>query len=449
MNDGAEKPYLGVPVTAAEALSVGRDVYYGHGKIEILPKVLVHGMRDMAVSYTPGVGHVVRHLLERPEALHDQVAKDNLVALVTDGTAVLGYGNAGPHAGMPVMEGKATMFKLLAGIDCMPLCVATRSTDHLADVIAALEPTFGGINIEDVAAPGCFALMSRLEGELSIPALHDDQFGTATVATAGVINALEVVGRKPADLRAVVNGIGAAGTAIVQMLEALGVGEILAVDREGILTEGADLPHQHWRQIARRTNRGRRSGGLADAMRGADLFIGVSVARLVTADMVRSMNRDPIVFGLANPEPEILPDQAKSAGAAVTASGRFDYPNNCNNVLAFPALMRGALDTKARRVSLGMCLAAAKAIAACVPRQELSPDRILPSPLSEDLYPTVAQAVADAAVAEGLARHDPGRDGVAVHTRELRRLVQLRQQGLAEIYDGRPRPDPRQQGQRA
>jgi malate dehydrogenase (oxaloacetate-decarboxylating) len=426
-------PHLGVPVTPEEALAVGRDVYFGHGKIEILPKVVVRGLRDMAVSYTPGVGHVVRHLLAHPEALSEQVAKDNLIALVTDGTAVLGYGNTGPHAGMPVMEGKATMFKMLAGIDCMPLCLSARGPAHLIEICAALEPTFGGFNIEDVAAPGCFELMRGLQEKLSVPSLHDDQFGTATVVLAGVLNALRVLGRRAEDIRAVVNGVGAAGTATIEMLEALGVGDIIAVDRQGILDGRADPAHPHWAPIAARTNREGRRGGLADALRGADLFVGLSAARLVTPAMVRSMNKDPIVFGLANPEPEILPSEAQAAGAAITASGRFDFANNCNNVLAFPGLMRGALDSKARRVSLGMCLAASQAIAATVPESALSPAMILPSPLDEDLHANVAEAVAMSASMERLSRTPVAPGSVAARTRLLRDLVAERQGHLARL----------------
>lgn len=439
MTEASHQDHLGIPVTAEEALSVGRDVYYGHGKIEILPKVLVRGLRDMSVSYTPGVGHVVRHLLANPEALHEQVAKDNLIALVTDGTAVLGYGNAGPHAGMPVMEGKATMFKMLAGIDCMPLCLTARGPQHLVDIIGALEPTFGGFNIEDVAAPACFELMRGLEENLAVPSLHDDQFGTATVVTAGVLNALKVLGRRPADIRAVVNGVGAAGTATVEMLNALGVADIIAVDRAGILRRGEHHAHPHWTAVAERTNHERRAGGLAEAMKGADLFVGLSVAGLVSPAMVRAMGRDPIVFGLANPDPEILPDDALSAGAAIVASGRFDFPNQCNNVLAFPGLMRGALDSKARRVSLDMCLAASRAIAATIPEAQLSPQKILPSPLDEDLHPRVAEAVAATSTAEGLARAEFVPGAVAANTRHLRHLVALRQRELASIANRDPR----------
>jgi malate dehydrogenase (oxaloacetate-decarboxylating) len=418
------------PVTKEAALAFGRDVYYGHGKIEILPKVAVQSLADMAVAYTPGVGHAVREVQDRAEALSELTAKDNLIAIVTDGTAVLGFGNAGPRAALPVMEGKATMFKLLAGIDCMPLCIQSRDTAHLVDILQALEPGFGGYNIEDVAAPACFDLVRRLEECVAIPAMHDDQYGTATVIAAGFINALKVTGRRPENIRVVVNGAGAAGTATVDMLQALGVGEITVHDKAGILHRGEAYPHAHWRHIAETTNRQGLQGDLATALRGADAFVGVSVANQVTPEMVKSMSKGPIVFGLANPEPEIRPDVAQAAGAAIVASGRFDFPNHCNNVLAFPALMRAALDTKARRVSREMCLAASRAIAAAVPETELTHDSILPSPLSEMLYPQVAEAVAREAVAQGLARLDPGRGAVAAKTTELRRLVRERQRSL-------------------
>ncbi len=412
------------------ALAFGRDVYHGHGKIEILPKVAVHGVDDIAIAFTPGVGHAVKLIAAEPEAIHEQTAKDNMIALVTDGTAVLGYGDVVPRAGMPVMEGKAVMFKLLAGVDCMPLCVDARGPDHLVDLITALEPSFGGFNLEDVAAPDCFAVMDRLAGQLPVPILHDDQYGTATVITAAVVNALKVTGRRPGDITAVINGCGAAGTACLDMMKTLGVAEIRAVDKPGILVRGERYAHRHWHEIAMATNSAGRKGGLAEAMAGADLFIGLSVGGLVSPAMVRSMAADPIVFALANPEPEILPDAALEAGAALAASGRFDYPNHCNNVLAFPALMRGALDTRSRLISRDMCLAAANAIAGDLPAVELSIEQILPSPLSPTLYPAVAEATARAAVDEGLARRDPGPGWVYENTQRLRRLAHFRQESL-------------------
>lgn len=418
---------------AERALAFGRDVYYGHGKIEILPKVLVRGMDDLAAAYTPGVGHVVRRLLEHPDELSQQSAKDNLVAIVTDGTAVLGLGNAGPHAAVPVMEGKATMFKMLVGIDCMPLCLKTDGEDAFVDAVNALEPSFGGFNLEDVAAPSCFNVMKRLEQSLPVPVIHDDQYGTATVITAALSNALRVTGKSVGDVRVVVNGIGAAGAATIDMLEGLGIGEITAVDKQGILHPDDNPAYPHWRDIAERTNRSRLKGDLATAMAGADAFVGVSVAGIVSPSMVRSMARDPIVFGLANPEPEIMPDEAMAAGAAVTASGRFDFPNHCNNVLAFPSLMRGALDVKAKRISREMCLAAARRIAGLVPEDQVSATNLLPSPLDDDLYPEVSEAVARAAIEENLARVVLPEGAVAENTRRLRNLVARRLNDLKEL----------------
>ncbi len=423
----------GKVISPEVALAFGRDVYHGHGKIEILPKVVVRGVEDIAVAFTPGVGHAVKLIAAEPEAIHEQTAKDNFIALVTDGTAVLGYGNVGPRAGMPVMEGKAVMFKLLAGVDCMPLCVDTRGPDHLVDLITALEPSFGGFNLEDVAAPDCFEVMGRLSGALPVPILHDDQYGTATVITAAVINALAVTGRRAAEITAVVNGCGAAGTACIDMLKALGIGNIVAVDKPGILVRSERYPHRHWRAIAHFTNREGRRGDLADALRGADLFIGLSVGGIVSPTMIRSMARDPLVFALANPDPEILPDAAEAAGAALVASGRFDYPNHCNNVLAFPALMRAALDTRAKEITREMCLAAARAIAGDLPAADRHTERILPSPLSPTLYPAVAEATARAAVEAGMARRDPGHGWVYKNTEHLRRLAHLRQESLPEL----------------
>lgn len=412
------------------ALAFGRDVYTGHGKIEILPKVGAATLEEMAVAYTPGVGVVVRHLLEHPEDLSLQTTKDNMVALVTDGSAVLGFGNVGPRAGMPVMEGKAVMFKALAGIDCMPLCLDVSSPEQFCDVVAALEPTFGGINMEDVASPHCFPILRSLEERLSVPVIHDDQFGTATVAMAALINAVDLTGRRMGDIRVVVNGVGAAGAAIVALLEALGVGDIVAVDRTGVLRRGGDYPFVHWREIAERTNREGCSGDLAAAMKGADVFIGVSTGGLVSTAMVGSMARHPIVFALANPEPEISPDQALEAGAAITASGRFDFPNHCNNVLAFPGLMRGALDTRARRVTTSMCLSASRALASLAGTSDKA---ILPSPLDPAVHATVAEAAALQAVVEGLARRPVVEGQVRRNTLELIAAVAERQANLTEL----------------
>ena len=396
---------------AEKAIAYSRDVYCGHGKIEILPKVGASSLEDMAVAYTPGVAHVVQHVLASPDKLDEVTARGNMIALVTDGTAVLGLGDVGPKAAIPVMEGKAVMFKCLAGIDCMPLCLDAKGIDRFCDTICALEPSFSGINIEDVASPHCFEIVSQLEERLSIPVLHDDQFGTATVVTAAVINSLKLTGKKTKDVTVVVNGVGAAGTASIRMLEALGVGNIIAVDKKGILDPGDRGLPRHFREIASRTNAGSVSGKLCDAMRGADCFVGLSTGGIVDENMVRSMSKDPVVLALANPEPEIRPDKAMAAGAAVTASGRFDYPNHCNNVLAFPGLMRGALVSKARRIDIRMCLAAAHKIAQL--GEPVRADHILPSPLDLNVHAAVADAVAAEAVAVGLARADvtPGYAG--------------------------------------
>lgn len=406
-----------------------RDAYTGHGKLESLPKVTVSSLQDLADAYTPGVGTAVRDIIADPSAIHELSGLDNTIALVTNGTAVLGFGNAGPRAAIPVMEGKACMFKLLVGIDCIPLCVDARTPTEMIGLLHALSPGFAGFNLEDIAAPSCFEIMAAAESELSLPTLHDDQYGTATVIIAGLLNACRLLGREPGELRVVVNGIGAAGTAAVHLLQELPVGEIIAVDREGILARDRVYEHEHWNRIASCTNANLLQGDLHAALHGADCFIGVSVAGLLNAEMIGTMGPAPIVFGLANPEPEILPDAARAAGAAIAASGRFDYPNCCNNVLAFPALMRGAIDTGAARISTGMCLAAARSIADHV-KSFLGPENLLPSPLSHTLYPEVAEAVARQAISEGLARKTPAPGTVRDNTTRMQALVEARQSNL-------------------
>lgn len=412
----------------AAAMDLMRRI--GAGKVEVLPRFRVHSLDDVAALYTPGVGYLVQEVLARPEALGELTGRDNAVAVVSDGTAVLGLGRAGPKAALPVMEGKASMFKLLVGIDAYPLCVDTRSPEALVELLAALQPSFGGFNLEDVAAPQCFEVMKLAEARLEVPIIHDDQYGTATVIAAGLLNAWKLLGREAAKQRVVVCGDGAAGTATVTLLKAMGVGDVTVVGLAGILSRRkphAD-PHRQW--IAENTNALNLEGGLADAMRGADAFVGLSVGGIVSIPMVQSMNAGPVVFSLANPTPEIMPGDSLAAGAAIAASGRFDFPNQCNNVLAFPGLLRAALDTKALRVPPSVCLAAARAIADDVPAAEMAPDRILPSPLSETLYPAVAEATARAIVAEGLARQAPAPGAVAKRTRELREAVARRQESL-------------------
>lgn len=404
----------------------------GAGKIEVLPRFRVHSLDDVAALYTPGVGYLVEEILARPEALGELTGRDNAVAVVSDGTAVLGLGRAGPRAALPVMEGKASMFKLLVGIDAYPLCVDTRSPGALVELLAALQPSFGGFNLEDVAAPECFEVMRLAQARLEVPIIHDDQYGTATVIAAGLINAWKLLGREASRQRVVVCGDGAAGTATVTLLQAMGVGDITVVGLGGIVSRRVAHRDTHRQWIADTTNRAGIEGGLADAMRGADAFIGLSVGGIVSIPMVRSMNAAPVVFSLANPVPEIMPGDSLAAGAAIAASGRFDFPNQCNNVLAFPGLLRGALDTKALGVPPPVCLEAARAIAGDVPEGELAPERILPSPLSDTLYPAVAEATAQAIIAAGLARVVPAPGAVAQRTRELRGAVALRQASLPE-----------------
>lgn len=420
------------------ALAANRSPYFGHGKIEILPKVLVGDLDDVATLYTPGVAYSVREIMDRPEALHELSAKDNTIGVVTDGTAVLGWGRTGPHAAVPVMEGKAAMFKLLAGIDAVPLCLDVAHGDELVRVIKALEPGFGGFNLEDVSAPTCFSVMKRLDAELAVPCIHDDQYGTATVAMAALINAWKVLGRAAIDQRVVINGAGAAGSAVFDLLTGLGVRDIVVHERDGILYDGGNYATEHHRRIAGESNQQRLKGGLAEAIRGATAFIGVSVAAQLTAKMVRTMADKPVIFALANPEPEIMPEQAIAGGAAIVGTGRFDYVNQCNNVLAFPALMRAALDTRAHRLTREIYLAAASAIAADVPDAMLSENNILPTPLSDTLYPRVSEVTARAIVDAGLARRDPGVGVVEADTRRLRSLVAKRQSVLSELGAIRP-----------
>ncbi len=416
---------------AEASLRVLREPYVGHGKLEVLPKVVVRDLDDIALLYTPGVGYAVKEILARPEALGELTGRDNTIAVVSDGTAVLGLGRAGPRAALPVMEGKASMFKLLVGIDAIPLCLDVKSPEQLVDILVAVEPNFGGYNLEDVAAPHCFEVMEQAPGRLSVPIIHDDQYGTATVIVAALMNAFKLLVRDAAQQRVVVCGDGAAGTATSRLLQAFGIGDVLCVGLSGIIHRGeryAD-PHRQW--LAEHTNRDGRKGDLAAALRGADVFVGLSVAGLMKPDMVRTMNAKPVVLSLANPVPEIMPEDSLAGGAAIAASGRFDYPNQCNNVLAFPGLMRGALDCGALRIDHEACLAAARAIAADVPEARLRPDNILPTPLSDTLYPAVSEAVAQDLVGRKLARREPAPGAVAEHTRTLRALVAERQAFVA------------------
>lgn len=412
----------------AAALGLMRRI--GAGKLEVLPRFTVSSLEEIAALYTPGVGYLVKEIAARPETLGELTGRDNTIAVVSDGTAVLGLGNVGPYAALPVMEGKAAMFKLLVGIDAVPLCVSTQGTDELVALLQAVQPNFGGFNLEDVAAPICFDVMEKSTGRLTVPIIHDDQYGTATVVAAGFINAWKVLGRDPSRERVVVCGDGAAGTATVDLLLGLGVQDITVVGLPGIIGRHHIYPDHHRNRLAENTNRAGLRGGLAEAMQGASAFVGLSVGGIVSGEMVKSMAPHPIVFAMANPVPEIMPEVAREAGAAVIATGRFDYPNQCNNVLAFPGLMRGALDTKALRVPREACLDAAVAIAQDVPESMLNARNILPTPLSDSLYPATADATAQSLIRLGLAqrRYAPGE--VAERTRRLRMAVMARQASL-------------------
>ena len=406
-------------VTPEAAVAAVRDVFSGHGKLEVVPKVHVGSLRDVATLYTPGVGTLVQRIVADPEQADILTNRANTIAVVTDGTAVLGFGRTGPLAAMPVMEGKAIMFKLLAGLDAVPICLDVRDPAKLVDHIAALEPSFAGFNLEDVAAPHCFATVEELTRRLSVPVFHDDQYGTATVIVAGLMNALRVTGKRKEDVRIVVNGAGAAGTAAARLCLAWGAGDVVVCDRHGILCEGETQPSPHMTALASMTNRSRIKGALADALKGADAFIGLSTGPLLDARHIQSMAKSAIVFACANPEPEIMPHEAIAAGAAIAGSGRFDAPNQCNNVLAFPGIMRGAVDVSVRSITETMCLAASRVIAEHVTGAELGPENVLPNPLDPELCPAVAEAVAAQAAAEGLARKPYVRGSIAARVRAL------------------------------
>jgi malate dehydrogenase (oxaloacetate-decarboxylating) len=372
------------------------------GKIEVNATVLLRDRDDLSLAYTPGVAQVCLAIAEHPDLVFDYTWKSNTVAVVTDGSAVLGLGRIGPQASLPVMEGKALLFKHFAGVDAVPICLDCEGVDDIVDTVARLAPGFGGINLEDISAPRCFEIEARLQERLDIPVFHDDQHGTAIVVLAALRNAAALTGRRLGDLRAVVSGAGAAGYAVTKMLLAAGIGEIAVADRVGLI--GADrtgLPPAK-ADLAATTNREGRTGALVDALRGADVFLGLSAGRL-PAGAVATMAKDALVFALANPDPEVDPDEAL-ASAAVVATGRSDLPNQINNVLAFPGVFRGALDVRATRITDGMKQAAALAIAGVVGPDELAPDFIVPPVFDPRVAPAVALAVADAARRDGVAR---------------------------------------------
>jgi len=407
-----------------DALRLHKD---NQGKLKVVSKVPVRDSKDLSLAYTPGVAEPCKDIHKDPSLVWDYTNRGNYVAVVTDGTAVLGLGDIGPEAGFPVMEGKCVLFKCFAGIDAFPLCVASKEVDDIVKVVKLLEPTFGGVNLEDISAPRCFEIESRLKKETNLPIFHDDQHGTAIVCGAAVLGALKVAGKDVKDVRVVINGAGAGGTAVAKFLLAMGVADLVLCDSRGPLYEGR-TERMNWakEEMARMSNRDKRKT-LAEAFVGADVFIGLSVAGAVTKDMVRSMSKNAVCLPMANPVPEIYPDEAKEAGALVVGTGRSDFPNQVNNVLAFPGVLRGALDARATDISEGMKVAAAYAIADLIPEEELNPDYVIPRPMDRRVAPAVARAVAAQAVKEGLNRVEVDPDEVA------RRCAELVEKANAEI----------------
>jgi malate dehydrogenase (oxaloacetate-decarboxylating) len=374
------------------------------GKLEIKSKVSVATRDDLSMAYTPGVAEPCKRIHQDPMDVYRYTSKGNLVAVVTDGTAVLGLGDIGPMAALPVMEGKAVLFKEFANVDAFPICLDSKDTETIIQIVKMIAPGFGGINLEDISAPRCFEIEKRLKAELDIPVFHDDQHGTAVVVCAALINALKIVNKTIGDIRVVVNGAGAAGTSIVQMLINLGVKNILVCDREGILVSTETYPSPAKTELAAATNLEQISGSLADAMAGADVFIGVSAANVVSESMVTSMAKDAIVFAMANPIPEIMPDLAKKAGARIIGTGRSDFPNQINNVLAFPGIFRGALDVRASDINEAMKVAAVYAIADIVTAENLNEAYVIPDAFDPKVGQHVARAVAEAARMSNISR---------------------------------------------
>ncbi|MBO5065750.1 MAG: NADP-dependent malic enzyme [Clostridia bacterium] len=378
--------------------------YEWNGKIEVIARCPVDTREDMSLAYTPGVAEACMVIKDDVNKSFELTRRNNLVAVVTDGTAVLGLGDIGPEAGMPVMEGKCALFKKFADVDAFPLCIKSKDVDEIVRTIYLLSGSFGGINLEDIAAPRCFEIEKKLKECCDIPIFHDDQHGTAVVVLAGVINALRVVNKRIEDVKIVVNGLGAAGTAISKMLIAAGAKNMVLVDRRGIIDENDTLLGEERQTLAKITNPEKLTGGLTEAIKNADVFVGVSAPNIVSEEMIKSMNKDAIVFAMANPTPEIMPDKAKNAGARVVGTGRSDFPNQINNVLVFPGIFRGALDCGATDINEGMKLAAAYALANHIPENELNEENIIPSALDRSVAFEIAEAVKKAAIESGNVR---------------------------------------------
>ena len=400
-----------------KALKLHKD---NQGKLEVISKVPVNTKEDLSLAYTPGVAEPCLKIKENYDDIYEYTSKGNIVAVVTNGTAVLGLGDIGAGAGLPVMEGKAVLFKTFAGVDAFPICLNSKNIDEIINTVKLMEPSFGGINLEDIKAPECFEIERRLNEERNIPVFHDDQHGTAIVVLAAIINSLKVTKRNIADAKFVINGAGSAGISIAKLLMRAGAKHVTMVDRIGIIEESQEWMNDAQKEIAKVTNREHLTGTLADAVKGADAFIGVSAPGVLTKEMVSTMAKDSIVFAMANPVPEIFPDEAKAGGALVAGTGRSDYPNQVNNLLAFPGIFRGALDVRATDINEEMKIAAAYGIAELIPESELTPDYVIPAATDRRISPVVASFVAKAAIDTGIARRsDMTPEMVAEHTREL------------------------------
>jgi len=378
--------------------------YKWKGKLEVVPRAAVTTKEELSLAYTPGVAQPCLEIQKDIDKSYELTRRWNLVAVVTDGTAVLGLGDIGPEAGMPVMEGKCVLFKAFGDVDAFPLCIRSKDPDEIVKTVALLAGSFGGINLEDIAAPRCFEIERKLKACTDIPIFHDDQHGTAVVSLAALINGTKIVNKKLSDCKVVINGSGAAGVAIAKLLFSTGVKDIFMLDRKGIINKNRENLDFSKKELSEFTNKENRSGGLVDAMKGTDIFIGVSAPGIVSQDMIKSMNRDAIVLAMANPTPEIMPELALEAGAKVVGTGRSDFPNQINNVLAFPGIFRGTLDVRASEINEEMKIAAAKAIASIVTENELSPDYIIPRAFDKRVGKAVAEAVSKAAIATGVNR---------------------------------------------
>lgn len=374
------------------------------GKIEVVSRAPAATKKDLTIAYSPGVAEPCLEIQKNIDLSYEYTRRWNLVAVVTDGTAVLGLGDIGPEAGMPVMEGKCVLFKTFADVDAFPLCIRSKNVDDIVNTVKLLAGSFGGVNLEDISAPRCFEIERRLKAECDIPIFHDDQHGTAVVTVAGMLNALKIVNKKIEEIEVVVNGSGASGIAVTKLLMAMGLKKVILCDTKGAIYKGREGLNPEKEEMAKISNLHMKKGTLKDVIAGADVFIGLSAAGMLTKEMVKTMAKDPIIFAMANPTPEIMPDEAKEAGAKVVGTGRSDFPNQINNVLAFPGIFRGALDVRARDINDEMKIAAAKAIASLVSDEELNPEYVIPAPFDPRVAKTVAEAVSKAAKETGVAR---------------------------------------------